>query len=514
MRLSTKHPNQQTVEFKDFSGGLNTSLADEAIAQNELARAYNVELDRNTGLLRTVQGVKRILFDTSKTFNHLGYDGIENKFVLVDSDRKVYTIDSLDSPELVLKGTLTGTKSPSFTEWEDGLLIASGGKLQYLHGGTLETIDESPTANGVYVQAGRVVIFNGDEVRFSGVGDEHEWTVDTNDPSKSQWLQIGYKDGGKVIGLCSFLSDMAIFKDNGHAYHLNGTFPDWQLVPMGRKIDCRNETSYCDIANHILVLGKNSFQSISPTNEYGDMRADDIGLKVHDEIVEMGDKVKVRFLSSLNQVWIINNNNEILFLDLNSNGYFKRRFNYAAIEGERYNLNVVDAVEAEDRVYLLKDNGLSVLDDNEEMLTDENEWLAWSFSCKALVSNNDYLTKRIRIDTTPYNAVRVEGDAQVGAVRLVLPQLWTTNGVWHNYAHIFHNRQKVYGNYKHNVYINSDEVYDNFKEIYLNPDFLWATTYLRAETRCVDRNKAIRTKLKGAGGQVVFNLISFDIAEV
>ena len=44
MKLSNRHSNVQTVAFSDFSGGLNTSLVPELIAQNELSKAVNVEL--------------------------------------------------------------------------------------------------------------------------------------------------------------------------------------------------------------------------------------------------------------------------------------------------------------------------------------------------------------------------------------------------------------------------------------------------------------------------------------
>ena len=63
MRLSKKHANQQTISFKDFSGGLNTTKSTESIAPNELARAVNVCLDKSTGLMRTISGTDEIVRD-------------------------------------------------------------------------------------------------------------------------------------------------------------------------------------------------------------------------------------------------------------------------------------------------------------------------------------------------------------------------------------------------------------------------------------------------------------------
>ena len=56
MRLGVKHQNQFQIVHADFSGGLNTSTSSDGIAENQLARAVNVEVDHATGKLRTVAG--------------------------------------------------------------------------------------------------------------------------------------------------------------------------------------------------------------------------------------------------------------------------------------------------------------------------------------------------------------------------------------------------------------------------------------------------------------------------
>ena len=50
MRLSCKHANQQSLSFADYSGGLNSTAAQEMIAENELSRVLNMEADHQTKL--------------------------------------------------------------------------------------------------------------------------------------------------------------------------------------------------------------------------------------------------------------------------------------------------------------------------------------------------------------------------------------------------------------------------------------------------------------------------------
>ena len=213
MRLANKHANVQNIRYSDFSGGLNTTDAVENIADNELSQAVNVEIYK--GQLKTVAGNKAVYKDNSVTFDGIIYDSIESKTLLVDTSHKVYL---LEDSKLTEKGTLTGTSEMQYAAWEDGVLIASGGKLQYYHGGTLETVTNSPdVSRGVFIKQGRVWTFYDDVLKCSGVGDETNWTQKSDDNSSSQFLQIGYKDGGKIVGVSSLSSDTLIFKDNHHA---------------------------------------------------------------------------------------------------------------------------------------------------------------------------------------------------------------------------------------------------------------------------------------------------------
>ena len=137
MKIFTKHPaTQGQIVRKDFSGGLNTAISADGIAENQLSEVMNMEIDHSTGQLKTVGGTKDILhIDTGDLFAVV-VDSINNKMLIVKDNKEVCLSTSLDEP----LGKLSGQLYPVYTAWEDGVLIASGGKLQYYNGKALSTI--------------------------------------------------------------------------------------------------------------------------------------------------------------------------------------------------------------------------------------------------------------------------------------------------------------------------------------------------------------------------------------
>ena len=228
MRLGRKHQNQTSIIRADFSGGLNTSVLVDGIAENQLGECLNVEADHSTGRLKTVAGTVDVMTSNSEIFAAI-YDEINNIILTVTADKSVYH-------GTVKLGTLIGDLYPIYCAWEDGVLIASGGKLQYYNGSSLTTIADSPICSSVYVRAGRVVVTDDKNARYSGVGDETNWTEDTNDDSTSKFLEVGYKDGGEVLGFVSLSQDIMFIKSNRHVYRLSNEFPNWVLNEVSRNV--------------------------------------------------------------------------------------------------------------------------------------------------------------------------------------------------------------------------------------------------------------------------------------
>ena len=81
-------------------------------------------------------------------------------------------------------------------------------------------------------------------VRYSGVGDETNWVEDTNDDSSAKFLEVGYKDGGKLFGMINLSSDVLLVKDNRRLYRLNGEYPNWSLNEVSRNVEVRSRLEF------------------------------------------------------------------------------------------------------------------------------------------------------------------------------------------------------------------------------------------------------------------------------
>lgn len=498
MRISNKHQNVQNIIYADFSGGLNMTNAPEYIQQNELAACENVEVAK--GQLRTCAGTDTVLEDTAKSFDNLIFDRINSRFLLTDTAGAVYLVKGTALQKL---GTLTGKGTLTWTAWESGVLLASGGKLQYYDGTALQTLSNSPDkSTGVFVKSGRVWTSTGDELHASAVGDETTWATDDNDASSGQWLQVGYKDGGTICGLCSLTSDLLIFKSNRRAYHLAGDYPDWQLLEVGRQIDCKGWGCCVALADRALYLGHTDLSALTATDAYGDFAAASLSEKVAQDIAALGT-VRVRFLPSLRQVWLLEpGKKRFLFLDVQNGGYYRRA----------YNVPVRDAVDADGTVYVLKDHSLCKL--TTRHMQDEGRDLGWQFQAKTVLGGNQILVKRVRIDTTPFFSNAQANVFYVGHVTL-------HGGGPPTRYEVFGNEEEVYGNQMFvntpapgPVYTSSPEVYSDYDEVWGNEDYLIAPRLYRVDTRCCDRERAVIVRARGAGGQMIFNTISYEAVEV
>lgn len=507
-RIGDEHDGgTRSVEYNDFRGGLNTSATPEIIAMNELVRSVNVEVESLSGGLKTVAGTDVLFFRDDKTaapFKYLIHDPISKLLLITDGDNKVYSI-KYDGTDFTYVGLLSGSSTVEYAVWEDGVVIASGGCLQYYHNGVLEDItdDGSPTeCHAPFIKNGRIYVAIKDELRCSAVGDEHGWKNDSNNPSSAQWLQIGYKDGGVINGLTALSSDVLIFKDNNHAYHLAGSFPDWKLNEIGRQIDCKGFNACIALAEQTLALGTSSLQSLQVTDAYGDMKPTNLSQKIQGDIVNLAPFIKLRYMPSLNQVWLIDGLNTFLFLDMNTGGFFHRR----------YTQPIVDAIDIKNTVFVLKANKLSVL--NGKHMIDDGEMLRWNFQCKTLVTNNQFLVKRERIDTTPMFDSPVDNIFYVDRVGLYSSIPRWARFIWHDYRHLYRCRRDIFEAAENIIFTDSDEIYMNDEYVCASDIPIRATVMYRSQLKQIDRNRSVRIKAKGAGGCMVINSISYDVVEV
>lgn len=490
MKLSSKHQDMQRLIYNDFSAGLNSSAMEDNIAENELREVVNMEVDKRTQLLRTCKGTIDICkFDYDVT--SAAYDVINNMFLLFTSDYKIIT--TKDFKTFTEAGQLTGTSPVITTSWEDGILIASGGKLQYSTKKGVQILENSPKhSKGAYIRSGRVLTFdNADNVKYSSVGDESNWDIDANDPSKALFAQIGYKVGGKILGMVNLSKDILFIKDNGMVFRLENEYPDWKISELGRNIYCKNGLSFCNIGEQVIILGNGILQAVQTTQDYGDMKPTDIGKKIKREISSLEEHTKLRYIPPLNQLWFISHTKYVLVMDCDTGAFFQRAFNEP----------VVDVVCVDEDIYIFRSHAISKFTDD---FVDSGSPLYFSAKFKSAFSLNEILVKKINFGITPY--LTEYDDAQsylkVGKVRLPFPLRALSK-----------EQMTVSNNSSAKIYPSS-AVHINKKEIYRDEEMAVPTNVISMRVRCISRTPMVRMQIWGTGFPFTMNYVGYDWVEV
>jgi|GEM_PF-650982 len=519
MKPYAKHGERQTVIAKaDFTGGLNTAAQADGIAENQLADVLNMEIDVATGKLQTVSGTVDVL-ESENIFAAM-YDKINEVILLLKTDKQVYFADFEGNISESL-GKLSGNLYPKFAEWEDGIIIASGGKLQYFNGEELKTLDsspflifdgknvsvinQSPVAEEVFVRAGRVGFTSGSKIYYSAIGDENKWLDDGNVDESAKWIEVGYKDGAKITSVMSLSNDIFVLKDNRKVYRLAGEYPQWQTAETASEVNCRGRLSVCRVGDSVFVLGEDEAYLIE-NNVYGTMRPENLALQVRSETQKLPRNAAVKFLPSLWQVWIVGNEGNVLVFDLRLKSWWKRKFNST----------IIDVFEVGEDVFLVKQNKISKLDRG--TFCDDGEPLSWKFLAQRLVSHHEFLLKRSRVTIAPLNAEMFSGNIFVGQVTIPLPIPDKTIRIYGNASPIFDNATQANKEGRNRGYIlpqlpdgvifrNIDMIHENRHKIFANDSF-------EIISRNVFRSKYLDVGGRGKGGRFILQSIVMDVAEV
>ena len=503
MKLSTKHgEQQQTVIRADFTGGLNTSMAVEDVAENQLARVLNMEVDHTNGKLRTVSGTRDIL-SMENIFAAI-YDLINGVMLIVKDDRQIYLADFDGNIGANSLGKLTGELYPKYFPWEDGVLIASGGKLQYFNGANLLLID-SPQADDVFVRAGRVVVTFGSTIRYSGVGDENFWADDSNVESASKFVEAGYKDGSNFVGVAPLSNNLLVIKANKICYRLVEEYPRWSVGQVATNVECNGRRSYCAVGDDVFVLGADEAHLIQNTY-YGNVKPEDIATFVKSEIHRLPKNAQVRYVAPLAQVWCLGRDGFVLIYDALLKAWFERKFN----------AEILDVFTAGDEVYLVKRDRISRLDKG--TFIDNDEYLSWHFLAQRLVSHHDFLLKRSKVSVTPLNADYYCGEICCGRVTLPLPIPDTALKIFGNRSPIYRNRTKLCREARRKSTIlpqpPDEKIFWSEQTLPDNRHKIFAPSTFVVESRNVFRSKYLDVSGHGHGGGFILHSIVMDIAEV
>ena len=551
MNLSSKH-QQNIVTYGDFTGGLNTTTVPDMIADNQMAECVNMEFNRTTGALQTCCGTALVFKAPANiTIDRLFYDAINNVFLFTDKNTKfiykscLVDVDGGSRCDREKVGMLTGDKTPTAVMWDKGLIIASGGRLQYWNGTTLTiititfeneqnvykwekigatlpsgkiandfsfntqytkdqsyvrykdnfylckethtSISDSPTTcNGVFVKNGRIYVWYDYRLQCSCVGDMQGWYDVSGDDSTSKWIDIGYKEGEKeqayIAGACALSSDIVIIKNDGKIYRLSGNYPDWNLKEIARNITCLNPQCFTAVQDGVFIVGREGMFLLQTTIDYGDVRPVNIASGILSLMSTLSFETSwVKFLPALNQIWIAGYDNRFICYDLSFKAFFQRQFTSVVNDICAYKSYFMLAKQ--DKIVELF---AGVYQDDKYSTNESN--MEWHIVAKSHLSFYDFLLKRIRVSYVPMTddfekAYFVTADKKINV------------------------SLKENTDESSNLYTDDTFIENDIRSIFpMNMQV--ATKWL------VYRNKMLGVELRGEGSAVQINRIDMAVAEV
>jgi len=412
--------NSQIFSSKGYNSGIDLRTSADAIPDDALVDATNMEFDAQSGLFRTAWGLTEVHTPTgAMDYNTRGK--VFNGKMLYNCGQTLYSVPLASMNDSATSvGSLLGTKAPSFDIFKDTCQIASGGKLQKLTDAfTLSTISGSATAcDKVWNRFGRVrtVAAGDDYVNYSALYNVDSWDIAT-EPKKDwtsagdldpAYIEIGLGDGCDIVGVGFLGPDELIFKRGTldpnitKAYRLIGEPFQWTIPVAANNIDCKNLWSVVDYANECWVLGKDGLKGIQNVSDYGDTKQNEAGSKINATLSRNTDQYASLWrVNSRKQIWIkAQNDNRIwLFHPLQ---YSPVTQTYGAFTTYDFGFNVVDVVESGSNVYIFGNDKIY-------KLVNTIAPAKYSFEGKTVVGMNPFVLDRIRAIGSGY----ISGNATV-----------------------------------------------------------------------------------------------------
>lgn len=364
----------QAVNFADFSGGMNVSVAPQFLAENEYQLIKNFEYDFNR--LVTRGGLSDKLADYPSDIKSVFYDEGTRAFFVFLKDGSIYEEDFATVHNKV--GVLAGSEMPCCCSFDSKVFIASGGLLQYFdyleH--KVETVGSSHICDLVFERFGRLVISHKgeDNLYYSATGDavsDVAWKEDTNDDTSSKWLEVGYKDNGDIVKVLPIAGDIAVFKSNGNVYMVSGEYPSWTVQLVGKNTDIMNAESITNLGSTIAWVTSKGLKSLEAVQLYGNFSVNELGRKINKLIEER--------VTNASRVFNIQRKRQLL-IQLNGEDEGNKLLCYqydlgAGLEFE-FAMPIADMVDTQNEVVIASGNALyrwsfDYEDDNGEPIEQE-----------------------------------------------------------------------------------------------------------------------------------------------
>lgn len=288
-----KHEAQK-VAFAPLSGGINVSVPPDQIAENEMQECENFIYEKDSYRLCGRGGLQRVS-EFSSDVCGMFYDIDTNLVFAFLENRDCYSLILGDvETKRTYLDKVTGNGKPKCCKFKNMLFVASGGHLQFYDFSEdknwLQAIVGSPVCDNLFYRWGRLMVTQtgSDRITYSAVGDassDQAWVENTNDPSMSLWLDIGSDDSGDITDIVPLATDIIVFKSNGTAYQFAGdkSVDTWVVYNVANFTDLTGSfaagMAATNIGNQIVFLSLRGLKTLSATQDYGNIAANDIGDK-------------------------------------------------------------------------------------------------------------------------------------------------------------------------------------------------------------------------------------------
>ncbi len=389
---STKHPAQFTISLANVMSGLCLIANPESIPDGTVAQMDNWEYGVLLNQPQVCPGVE-VKYDMITDAETLFYDAVHDIWYCSTGTSLYWT----NLVTKTLLGTLTGAYKPIYALYDDIVLVASGGQIQKIASGTtLSTVTGSPNSHFIEHNSGRVasIDITSHQKVYSAIGDYTSWVNNPSDISSAQFVDVGYKDAGKIACTIKLATDSIVIKTNGSVYRIvnENNFDNIGCYPASQRTGAFNQYSGLALMNKAFFIGYEGFNSFSTVTDYGGVKVDDPspGDNINGWYVNNVDiNTRLWHVSARKQIWCkTNNQNEVLIYHYGINAWSKRQFKYP----------IYDVVVKGFDVYIAYGTKIAKIDDNLDT-DDGTHFLAIIASKRYLPKHKKYLMKYINLVT-------------------------------------------------------------------------------------------------------------------
>lgn len=325
-----KHQQEQPLELLDFTGGLNVGVPASMIEDNECQVLTNFYLDPMSGKPRTRYPLVR----HSSSAPSAGAGAVDSLYYwnstwFMSVNQTLYYLDSNKDP--VSLGLLNSNSPPVYCPYNNKLIVASGGTLQYTDTtpSALADVSNAPTATFCFEKHGRVIsggdTTNIDRISASNFHDETAWTGSVK-PSREykagsaestgpediddDYADVGWKDKLTVVGMTEFAEGLyLVFKTSDSEYRsyflteLDESYPRAKLVSSSHA--AITHRAIVGVLDRLLFMEKHNVASIVGTDRQGKIIVDsNPGLKLGSSFAATTSAFAVVYPRDY-QVWFI-----------------------------------------------------------------------------------------------------------------------------------------------------------------------------------------------------------------